>query len=147
MCLYLKIGAAIPDAHVCNLVTKAGRDGRHPATWLDAKYGAPSFLRWQSEQKLSIKSARPSQSRIDRIYPVCSTDDNDLPWKRKYQRSAPPWTLLQAVIIPLLSKPSIRARRVETIELCIWSCLLERTGAKPNLLFFFFFFLKSCYIL
>ena len=36
-------------------------------------------------------------------------------------------------ISPRLSKPSIRASSVETIELCIWSCRLERTGARPSI--------------
>ena len=34
---------------------------------------------------------------------------------------------------PRESKPSINASRVETIEAWIWSCLTERTGAKPSI--------------
>ena len=34
---------------------------------------------------------------------------------------------------PLLSNPSIRANRVDTILECIWSCLLDLTGARPSI--------------
>ena len=36
-------------------------------------------------------------------------------------------------ISPRLSKPSMRARRVDTMEEWIWSCRLERTGARPSI--------------
>lgn len=37
------------------------------------------------------------------------------------------------IISPLLSSPSIKASRVDTIELWIWSCLLDLTGARPSI--------------
>lgn len=37
------------------------------------------------------------------------------------------------MISPLLSSPSIRARRVETILAWIWSCFDDLTGAKPSI--------------
>ena len=36
-------------------------------------------------------------------------------------------------ISPRLSRPSMRARRVDTMEEWIWSCRLERTGASPSI--------------
>ncbi len=36
-------------------------------------------------------------------------------------------------ISPRLSSPSMRARRVETMEEWIWSWRLERTGARPSI--------------
>ena len=36
-------------------------------------------------------------------------------------------------ISPRLSRPSMRARSVETMEEWIWSCLVERTGANPSI--------------
>ena len=37
------------------------------------------------------------------------------------------------MISPLLSSPSISASRVDTMELWIWSCRDDRTGARPSI--------------
>jgi hypothetical protein len=34
---------------------------------------------------------------------------------------------------PRESRPSIRASNVDTMEAWIWSCLMERTGARPSI--------------
>lgn len=36
------------------------------------------------------------------------------------------------IMSPLLSRPSISAKSVHTIEACIWSCFVDLTGARPS---------------
>ena len=106
--IHVTLYTVSPTWYICMYVQKQKKDGNKWHTALNV------LTSLEGRGKRNSRSNRPGRRRAGSIASI---------------RLVAPMT----TISPRLSKPSMRARRVDTMEEWIWSCRLERTGARPSI--------------